>query len=80
MTWIVFKYFSNNCVKGTEITTFFLDMLSKKIEKAQWAEKKAQRVVALQKQPKREILCCGSYSEDSEGFGLKVTSNLWERR
>jgi len=29
--------------------------------------------VALQKQPQREILHCGSYSEDSEGFGLKVS-------
>jgi len=40
-------------------------------------EKKATtRNVALEKQPQREILRCGSYSEDSEGFGLKVTCNL----
>jgi hypothetical protein len=32
--------------------------------------------VALEKQPKREILRCGSYSEDSEGFRLKVTCSL----
>jgi len=36
--------------------------------------------VALEKQPQCEILPCGSYSEDSEGFGLKVTCNLWARR
>jgi len=36
--------------------------------------------VALEKQPQRENLCCGSYSEDCEGFGLKVTCNLWARR
>jgi len=28
----------------------------------------------------REILRCGSYSEDSEGFRLKVTCRLWARR
>ena len=38
------------------------------------------RNVALEKEPQREILCCGSYSEDSEGFGLKVTWNLCTRR
>jgi len=36
--------------------------------------------MALEKQPQREILRCGSYSEDSEGFGLKVTCNNWARR
>ena len=35
--------------------------------------------VALEKQPQREILRCGSYSEDSEGFGLKVICSLWAR-
>jgi hypothetical protein len=39
-------------------------------------KKRQQRVMALQKQPQCEILRCGSYSEDSEGFGLKVTCNL----
>jgi len=34
------------------------------------------RNVALEKQPQCEILRCGSYSEDSEGFGVKVTCNL----
>jgi len=31
--------------------------------------------VALEKKTQREILHCGSYSEGSEGFGLKVTCN-----
>jgi len=39
-------------------------------------KKRPQRVVALEKKPQREILRCGSNSEDSEGFGLKVTCNL----
>ena len=39
-------------------------------------KKRPQRVVALEKQLQGEILRCGSYSEDSEGFGLKVTCNL----
>ena len=63
-------------------------MLSSKIEKAHLAEKKTTttscdiretattRNVALEEQPQREILRCGSYSENSEGFGLKVTCNL----
>jgi len=34
------------------------------------------RNVALEKQPRREILLCGSYNEESEGFGLKFTCNL----
>ena len=34
------------------------------------------RNAALEKQPQREILRCGNYSEDGEGFGLKVTCNL----
>jgi len=38
------------------------------------------RNVALEKQPQCEILHCGSYSEDSEGFGLKVTCKLWASR
>jgi len=37
-------------------------MLSSKIENAHFAEKKRpQRVVALQKQPQREISCCGCF-------------------
>jgi len=56
-------------------------MFSSKIENAHWEEKKKpQRVVALEKQPQRENLSCGSYSEDSQGFGLKVTCKLWARR
>ena len=52
-------------------------MLRSKIKNAYWAKKKrTQRVVALEKQPQREILSCGSYSEDREGFGLKVTCNI----
>ena len=39
-------------------------------------KKRSQRVVALGKQTQREILRCGNNSEDSEGFGLKVTCNL----
>ena len=39
-------------------------------------KKKTQRVEALEKHSQREILHCGSYSEDSEGFGLKVTCKL----
>jgi len=65
----------------------YVYMLSSKIENAQWAEKMTTkrcgiretattRNVALEKQPQREILHCGSYSEDSEGFVLKVTCNL----
>ena len=38
------------------------------------------RNVEIEKRPQREILRCGSYSEDSEGFGLKVTCNLRARR
>ena len=34
------------------------------------------RNVATEKQPQCEILHCGSYSEESEGFGLKVTNNF----
>jgi hypothetical protein len=41
-------------------------------------KKRPQHVVASEKQPQREILFCGSYSEDSEGFGLKVACNLQE--
>jgi hypothetical protein len=41
--------------------------------------KRPQRIVALQKQPQREILRGGIYSEESEGFGLKVTCKLWAR-
>ena len=62
-------------------------VISSKIENAHSAEKTTttrcgiretdtKRNVALQKQPQREILRFGSYSEDSEGFGLKVTCNL----
>jgi len=36
--------------------------------------------VALEKLLQREILRCRSWSEDSEGFGLKITCNLWARR
>jgi len=39
-------------------------------------EKATTQNVALEKQRQREILLCGSYSEDSDGFGLKVTCNL----
>ena len=48
-------------------------------------KKRPLHVVALEKQPQRKILrcgCfykilrCGSYSEGSDGFGLKVTCNL----
>jgi hypothetical protein len=50
-------------------------MLSSKIESAHWAEKTTTtrcgitdtattRNVALEEQPQREILRCGSYSED----------------
>jgi hypothetical protein len=35
--------------------------------------------VELEKQPQRKILHCGSYSEDSEGFGLKVAFKLSEK-
>ena len=62
-------------------------MLSSKIEKINERKKTTTtrcgirqtattRNVALEKKPQREILSCGSYSEDSEGFGLKVTCNL----
>jgi len=39
-------------------------------------KKRPQRLMALEKQPQPEILRCGSYSEDSEGFGLRVTCKL----
>ena len=52
-------------------------MLKSKIENAHLAEKTATtRIVALEKNPQREILGCGSYSESSEGFGMKVTCKL----
>ena len=62
-------------------------MLSSKIENDQLTEKTTTiccgirekdttQNVALEKQRQREILLCGSYSEDSDGFGLKVTCNL----
>jgi len=58
----------------------FIYILSSKIENDHNAKcgirETATRNVALEKQPQREILRCGSYSEDSEGFGLKVTCNL----
>jgi len=43
-------------------------------------ETATKRNVALEKEPQCKILRCGSYSEDSEGFRLKVTCNLWARR
>jgi len=39
-------------------------------------KKRPQHVMALEKQTQREILGCGSYNEESEGFGLQVTCNL----
>jgi len=39
-------------------------------------ETDTMRYVALEKQPQREILHCGSYSEDSGVFRLKVTCDL----
>ena len=66
-------------------------MLSSKIKNTHWAEKTTTMRcgiietatmwnVAVEKQPQCRILRCRSYSEDSEGFGLKVTCNLWARR
>jgi len=43
-------------------------------------ERATTRNVPLEKEPQREILRCGSYSEDIDGFGLKVTCKLWARR
>ena len=64
-----------------------MQLLSSKIENAHRAEKTTTRRcgiretattrnVALNKQPQREILRFGSYSEDSGGFGLKVTCSF----
>jgi len=74
---------------GDKWADFFYSMcmLSSKIENVHCAEKTittrcgitetaTTRNVALAKQPQRETLPCGSYSEDSEGFGLKVACNL----
>jgi len=36
-------------------------MLSSKIENAHWAEKRPQRVMAVSKQPQREISSCGCF-------------------
>jgi hypothetical protein len=36
-------------------------MLGSKIENAQWAEKRPQRVLELEKQPQREMSCCGCF-------------------
>ena len=68
------------CSEHIQCCSYLLYMLSSKIKNAQWAENWPQRVVALEKQPQREILHCGSYSEKSEGFRLKVTCNLWAKR
>jgi len=39
-------------------------------------KKRPQGVLALEKEPQRENMISGSCSEDSEGFGLKVTCKL----
>jgi hypothetical protein len=38
------------------------------------------RNVVLEKQPQWEILRCGIYSEESEGFGVKFTCNFLARK
>ena len=64
-----------------------LCVLISKIENARSADKTTTmrcgiretattRNVVLEKQLQNEILRCGSYIEDSKGFGLKVTCNL----
>jgi hypothetical protein len=63
-----------------------MSVLSLKIANAQRAEKTTTtrcgiketattRNEALEKQPQREILRCGSYREDGESFGMKSLAN-----
>ena len=51
---------SYTVLRGRRVNIFIINlyMLRSKIEKAQWAEKKPQRVVAWVKQLQREFACC----------------------
>jgi len=61
---------------STIVLVFSIYVKLKDIKRSLSGKKRPQCVVALGKQPQRKILPCGSYSEGSEGLGLKVTSKV----
>jgi len=50
-------------------------MLSSKIEKANWAEKRPQRFVALEKQPQCEIACFGCFLNNHNALWHEINSH-----
>ena len=67
--YCMFTFYLIECIHGAYVKL-------KDRKRSLSRKKRPQRVVSLEKQLQREILRCGSYSEDSEGFRLKVTCNV----
>ena len=53
-----------------------MHMLHSKIEKAQWAEKRPQRVVALEKQLQSEMSCCGCFKTTTRSGITETATSL----